>query len=505
MVDIFLSYGSEDRDRARGIASAFADRGWSVWWDRELVPGANFRQAIEKELASAKCVVVLWSKTSIRKSFVIEEANEGNKRGILLPALIDELVDQPLGFRSIHAARLWDWNPGLQHAAFELLVTAIGALAGSPATQTASPRQLVVLVHGIRTRAKWMSAVRPVLEAHGFVVEPTSYGRFDLLRFLIPVPVLKRAAIDSVWRDIQSAIDLHPGLPVSFIAHSFGTFVVANILKKEFRFRAHRMIFCGSVVRPEYEFEHLKDRFNPPVLNEVGSKDYWPAVAESITWGYGSTGTHGFNRPYVRDRYHADADHSHFLTASFAENWPTYLRTGVPEAGTSDADPASCPWWIDLFGVLKLKYVLLVAAGLVILFAWCLPSAVSFQIPQVGFLKEPLHQIEHDVNSADCFRPCQWIGCMQCDRTINISADAFDTVVCLDATQAVNYRDPFDGARALAALAPNCLSTRVVEPSGLAVFVPPGSAKVVMAQSGASRRVCNANPTCVAAVERSLR
>lgn len=38
MTDIFISYASEDRARAGQFASAFEARGWSVWWDRRIVP-----------------------------------------------------------------------------------------------------------------------------------------------------------------------------------------------------------------------------------------------------------------------------------------------------------------------------------------------------------------------------------------------------------------------------------------------------------------------------------
>jgi hypothetical protein len=46
---------------------------------------------------------------------------------------------------------------------------------------------LVVLVHGIRTYASWHREFRPLLERHHFDVELTNYGRFDLVRFLLPI------------------------------------------------------------------------------------------------------------------------------------------------------------------------------------------------------------------------------------------------------------------------------------------------------------------------------
>ena len=56
-----------------------------------------------RELAAARCVIVLWSKDSCVSLWVLEEATDGRERGALIPVLI-EAVRPPLGFRSIQAA-----------------------------------------------------------------------------------------------------------------------------------------------------------------------------------------------------------------------------------------------------------------------------------------------------------------------------------------------------------------------------------------------------------------
>ena len=48
MSDIFLSYASEDRDRARELAGVFRTRGWSVFWDRTIPPGKTWDEIIEE-------------------------------------------------------------------------------------------------------------------------------------------------------------------------------------------------------------------------------------------------------------------------------------------------------------------------------------------------------------------------------------------------------------------------------------------------------------------------
>ena len=90
MADIFLSYSRRDLPRARHFEQALAKCGWSVFWDRELLPGEGFRRAIEHELKQARCVIVLWSHTSVESEWVIDEAESGKLNGRLVSVRIDD-------------------------------------------------------------------------------------------------------------------------------------------------------------------------------------------------------------------------------------------------------------------------------------------------------------------------------------------------------------------------------------------------------------------------------
>jgi hypothetical protein len=108
--DIFISYASADRERARVIAEALAERGWSVWWDRVIPPGRQFDEVIEEALDATRCVVVLWSRTSTASTWVKTEAAEAMSRKVLIPAIIEQDVKIPLEFRRLQAADLSRWN-----------------------------------------------------------------------------------------------------------------------------------------------------------------------------------------------------------------------------------------------------------------------------------------------------------------------------------------------------------------------------------------------------------
>ena len=124
MSDIFISYASSDRETAHKFADALEGLGWSVWWDREIPPGKTFDQVIEEELDSARCVVVLWSKESVRSRWVRTEASAALDRERLVPALIDT-VAIPLEFKRIQAATLIDWDGDTANPEFDRLVQAV--------------------------------------------------------------------------------------------------------------------------------------------------------------------------------------------------------------------------------------------------------------------------------------------------------------------------------------------------------------------------------------------
>ena len=93
--DIFISYSSADRERARQVAEALQRRGRSIWWDREIPPGRQYDDVIDEALSAARCVVVLWTKASTASSWVKNEASEAMDRRVLIPAVLDSGLEDP--------------------------------------------------------------------------------------------------------------------------------------------------------------------------------------------------------------------------------------------------------------------------------------------------------------------------------------------------------------------------------------------------------------------------
>jgi len=131
MSDIFLSYSRKDEARVRPIIRQLESLGWTVFWDRNIPPGKTWDEYIEMHLDAARCVVVVWSKDSVRSHWVKTEAEEGRRKQILVPLKIDE-VTLSLAFRHIQAADLTAWNNDASHVQFKACIDAIAALVPQP-------------------------------------------------------------------------------------------------------------------------------------------------------------------------------------------------------------------------------------------------------------------------------------------------------------------------------------------------------------------------------------
>ena len=118
MANIFISYARNDRGAVAAVlAKALEGCGWSVWWDRIIPPGKAFDEVIEAELASARCVIVLWSKAAVASHWVRDEVQEAlNRRKLVVPAMLGG-VEPPIGFRYIQAVNLAGWRGDYGHSA----------------------------------------------------------------------------------------------------------------------------------------------------------------------------------------------------------------------------------------------------------------------------------------------------------------------------------------------------------------------------------------------------
>ncbi len=112
MADVFISYKSDDRGAVEDIVRGLEREGVDLWWDQGIAPTTEWRADIAQQLHAAKVVIVVWSRNSADLAagkWVIQEAEEADGRGALVPVVIDDVLP-PLGMRHVQAADLVDWR-----------------------------------------------------------------------------------------------------------------------------------------------------------------------------------------------------------------------------------------------------------------------------------------------------------------------------------------------------------------------------------------------------------
>ncbi|HSD65906.1 MAG TPA: toll/interleukin-1 receptor domain-containing protein [Vicinamibacteria bacterium] len=159
--DVFLSYASDDRERILPLVRALEGTGWTVFWDRTMLPGETWRQVIDENLKACRAMVVVWSKASVAREWVLGEADRGRKRKVLCPVVIDRDLEPPLGFDQIQATDLHDWGGSPSAPPFQLLVRGLSALLGEPPASRGADERVATLTP--TRRWWWMGGVALVL------------------------------------------------------------------------------------------------------------------------------------------------------------------------------------------------------------------------------------------------------------------------------------------------------------------------------------------------------
>lgn len=184
MTGVFLSYKREDEPRVAPIVQGLRGAGLSVWWDRDIAGGQAWRQLISEQLDTARCVIVVWSATSVSPAgeFVQDEAGRAKARGVLVPVRIDR-VAEPLGFGEIQSLDLVGWRGNPRDLRFRNLITAARAVAaGGPRPRPLTPGRRARLL------ASWVSGLGMAATVLGFATDLAG-----LQKPLCRIPALRSA------------------------------------------------------------------------------------------------------------------------------------------------------------------------------------------------------------------------------------------------------------------------------------------------------------------------
>ncbi len=137
-------------------------------------------------------------------------------------------------------------------------------------------RGILVVIHGLNTKAEWLSNIIPSANSQGWIVAPFIYDNPKSLLF----NESGRKQIIELFREWVYALDqkYHP-LTISVLCHSFGTYIITKYIEgftgiKDFLpIQIDSLILTGSIIRPDYDWHKHIPRRVGRVLNIVAGGD----------------------------------------------------------------------------------------------------------------------------------------------------------------------------------------------------------------------------------------
>ncbi len=201
---------------------------------------------------------------------------------------------------------------------------------------------VVISLHGIRTTGRWQKELTDELVQRGFRHVALDYGYFPAIALILPWTRRRkiRWLLDQYDKEI---LDLTT--PPSFIAHSYGTYLLTEAMSSNSLMRFDRLILCGSIIRREFPWSTiLIDRRQANlVLHETGGRDFWSKVVAWLVSDAGSSGVDGFKdtartevlsgreTELVHEIKHARHKHSdYFFRQNYRERWIPFLEGRLP-------------------------------------------------------------------------------------------------------------------------------------------------------------------------------
>jgi pimeloyl-ACP methyl ester carboxylesterase len=163
---------------------------------------------------------------------------------------------------------------------------------------------IVFTIHGVETRALWIEEIHPTFTGiDDFIHEPDLYGSrrwwggrgaFRLWRAFIGRT--RRAAIEAFVARYDRVRAEWPHASISVVAHSFGTFIVAEALRSFPRISFDGVILCGSIVQCDYNWASARVS---RVRNERAGQDWVVRLLRNprlrrLLPGSGPSGIDGF-------------------------------------------------------------------------------------------------------------------------------------------------------------------------------------------------------------------
>lgn len=190
--------------------------------------------------------------------------------------------------------------------------------------------QQIIALHGIRTRGGWQKSLATPLSKSGLIPVLLDYGYFLALQLLIPW--FRRRKIEWFRGEYMSQVGEGDPAP-HLVAHSFGTYIAAEAMRKYPEIRFSRVILCGSIIQREFPWTIAFQRGQvQAVLNESGGRDLPATFVGNVVSDAGASGVKGFIESHscLFENHNTHFAHSDvFYLTRATQSWIPFLCRGT--------------------------------------------------------------------------------------------------------------------------------------------------------------------------------
>lgn len=232
---------------------------------------------------------------------------------------------------------------------------------------------VIFVIHGIRDAGYWTQKVARkiqilALEKKMVVeLETSSYGYFPMLPFLLPVS--RKAKVEWLMDQYTENYAKFPKAEFSFIGHSNGTYLLAKALK-DYPFCSFKnIVFAGSVVRKDYNWDELFESGRvQAAINFVATGDWvvaiFPKFFQTLNVSdLGSGGHDGFTKSKHNTQIKfVKGGHGTAIQESLWAAIANFILTGSEPIIPDELRDKTQSIWVRLLGILApLVWVILIA------------------------------------------------------------------------------------------------------------------------------------------------
>lgn len=263
-----------------------------------------------------------------------------------------------------------------------------------------SPIQVITL-HGINTRGAWQKELGDLLSENGCITNSLDYGHFWILQFILSCSRKKK--LQWLLKEYARVTRGRSRFPC-IVAHSHGTWLVAELLRTRPEIRFDQIIFCGSIVHEDFPWTECRKRgqFNR-VLNDYAGRDWPVRLAEYVVWTAGTSGRNGFSdnaNGAVLQRRNPEFGHSDvFSETNYRNKWIPFLK-GEQPTSLDAIDPPPTNW--KFICVVCFMLLLVTAMGVLAYrnFHWPSPLDVPLTDSEYPSIETVAIPSENEVNAA---------------------------------------------------------------------------------------------------------